>query len=565
MFKTKLTFIKLIKSYLVLFFVLAWGLFFSSVLKSQTNTEMPSSTSRLGINIQRYSPVVDGESTLVVNNADLLKPGYLHLGIHLNYLNNPIQLSEKGGDKALSITNHVFTSNYLIGFGVSEYFDLGLSVPLSFYQDSDLIVDGLDYKSRSMLGSGDISFESKIKLFHNIPSSTIFSLIPFVVFPTGNSQVLLGDAAYSFGGKLALTQYLMQKKLGISLNLGGRFRSNEIYIDDDRAKEIVYLKNEFIYGLGIQYKDLGISGLDIGWNLVGATSSFKGLVGRSSSSPIESLVGMSYRASQNLKFTSGVGTGIGAGIGAEDLRIFTGIEYTYNTGIYKNHIGNINRIDHKDLGHKDQFDPKTESDLDFHKELSSQIADDLSKADVDADFDIDTGTVTLDMDEVFKFKTNSHKLSPRAKRKLSQILSIYFGKLLENDNIAELIKSVKITGHASPIFKGIVLDPSITYGKYYTYNMKLSVKRAEEVSRFIKQTVLSNYHNKRYIGDLIEVEGKGYQEPVLISAKTKKVNICGKYDCKKSRRVEISFELKDNEESRRKIEKLNPQITQNKF
>jgi len=548
MFKVKLTFIR---SFLVLFLMFFWGLVDSNGLISQTNNNgIPSSTSRLGINIQKYSPVVDGESTLVVNNADLLKPGYLHLGVHLNYLNNPIQLSENGGDKALSITNHVFTSNYLIGFGVSEYFDLGLSVPLSFYQDSDLVVDGYDYKSKSILGSGDISFESKIKLFHNIPSNTIFSLMPFITFPTGNSQVLLGDAAYSFGGKLALSQYLMQKKLGVTLNLGGRFRSNEIYIDDDRAKETVYLKDEFIYGLGIQYKDIGVSGLDIGWNLVGATSSFEGLVGRSSNSPIESLIGISYKANQNLKFTSGVGSGIGAGVGAEDLRIFTGIEYTYNTGIYKDH-----------------FEPKTETEIDrdFHKEISSQIADDLSQADFDADFDIDSGTITLGMDEVFKFKTNSHRLSKKAKRKLSQVLAIYFGKLLENDDIAELIKSVKITGHASPTFKGIVLEPSHTSGEYYTYNMELSRKRAEKVSKFIKQSVLKNYPGKNYIGDLIEVEGKGYQEPVRISAKTKKKNICGKYDCKKSRRVEISFELKDNEESRSKVDKLNPQISQSKF
>ncbi len=188
--------------------------------------------------------------------------------------------------------------------------------------------------------------------------------------------------------------------------------------------------------------------------------------------------------------------------------------------------------------------------------IGQSIADKFSKKGIPVEVDPSTGTIVLSMDDTFEFKNNSFVLSDNAKMKLERVMPIYLETLFGRAEIAEIIQSVQIVGHASPRYKYEYFDPEVGTDEAYNYNMSLSLNRARTIAEYLISEDFNALPHKQIFKRKLEIFGKSHVAPILI-AKGEIKEACGKWDCGRSRRVEISFQLKDVALSREVKNKIN--------
>ena len=181
------------------------------------------------------------------------------------------------------------------------------------------------------------------------------------------------------------------------------------------------------------------------------------------------------------------------------------------------------------------------------------------------------------MDASFLFKHGSAILSKSVKRKLKKIIPAYVEALFSNKKFINSIENVKIVGHASPVYGKKFIDPYDRLTGGFKYNIDLSRARAQNIAFFIVGKGIGKYRHKNTLRRKIRTEGMGYSLPVLSeknvdllkrkygkgyagvyhfdprrapsSIKLKQTKGCGFYNCKKSRRVEITFKIKDDKKA----------------
>lgn len=175
------------------------------------------------------------------------------------------------------------------------------------------------------------------------------------------------------------------------------------------------------------------------------------------------------------------------------------------------------------------FSQQTIQQQKVQMEVSEKIGQELQKADIKVDMDKMTGD--LKISDVELFELSDWKLSPKGKKLLDKLAPIYINSILADKELSNEIQYIIIQGHTdSQTFAGVK-----SKDEQFLKNMDLSLKRANAVAEYIFKT---NY-DKKYADQfrkLVVVEGKSYNEPVIVN---------GKEDFDKSRRVELKLKVKD--------------------
>ena len=175
------------------------------------------------------------------------------------------------------------------------------------------------------------------------------------------------------------------------------------------------------------------------------------------------------------------------------------------------------------------FSQQTIQQQKVQMEVSEKIGQELQKADIKVDMDKMTGD--LKISDVELFELSDLKLSPKGKKLLDKLAPIYINSIFADKELSNEIQYIIIQGHTdSQTFAGVK-----SKDEQFLKNMDLSLKRANAVAEYIFKT---NY-DKKYADQfrkLVVVEGKSYNEPVIVN---------GKEDFDKSRRVELKLKVKD--------------------
>ncbi len=162
-------------------------------------------------------------------------------------------------------------------------------------------------------------------------------------------------------------------------------------------------------------------------------------------------------------------------------------------------------------------------------EVSKKISNELKEAKINADIDKMTGD--LKISDVELFELNSYVLSDKGKKLLDKLAPIYINTIFADKELASQIGNIIIQGHTdSQMFAGIT-----SQDEQFLKNMDLSLKRANAVAEYIFTTNYDKKYSNQFRKMLV-VEGKSYNEPVLVN---------GKEDYDKSRRVELKLKVKD--------------------
>jgi len=194
----------------------------------------------------------------------------------------------------------------------------------------------------------------------------------------------------------------------------------------------------------------------------------------------------------------------------------------------------------------------------YHKELRKVIASNMAvrfkDLGIDVALDRKTGKIFLRSDQSYLFANDSFTVQEDMQLKLKKLIPVYAEELLSNPKISPLITDINIVGHASPRFEGKPVDPIKADSRAYRFNMRLSINRANAVANHIFHRQFGEFSNKEKFRGLLAVSGMSFSRPIsaeqnqnaLQTVPDKQQAPCGIYDCTQSRRVEISFGLRED-------------------
>lgn len=185
------------------------------------------------------------------------------------------------------------------------------------------------------------------------------------------------------------------------------------------------------------------------------------------------------------------------------------------------------------------------------RNLAKQISAALGKAGVEGEVDGKTGDVILTFGDEY-FDTNKANLKPNMKKTLQKFIPHYAKTLFKNKKIADKIESVEIIGYSSPTYQGRFVDPQSLADSDRTavdYNLDLSYRRAKSIFSHIFDRRHMQYSHQKELLPLVKVTGRSFLADQIKGRDLKngisRDMFCKQYDCRKSQRVIIKFDLKE--------------------
>ena len=184
------------------------------------------------------------------------------------------------------------------------------------------------------------------------------------------------------------------------------------------------------------------------------------------------------------------------------------------------------------------------------KKLISDMQKNLRKAGLKADVDGKTGDVVIQFGDEY-FDTGKAQIKPGMEKVLQKFMPEYTKTLFSKKKTAEKIKSIEIIGFASPTYKGKFVNPVSLKAedkKAMNYNLDLSYYRARSIFDYIFDKNKMDYDYQKKILPMVKVTGKSFLSEGMdgrdVSSMSQK-EYCKKYDCKKSQRVVIKFNMEN--------------------
>jgi myosin heavy subunit len=185
---------------------------------------------------------------------------------------------------------------------------------------------------------------------------------------------------------------------------------------------------------------------------------------------------------------------------------------------------------------------------DAKNKVIRKIASNLKNAGIDAEVDGKSGDVIISFGEEY-FDSGKASLKPGMEQVLRKFMPAYSSSLLSDPETADKINSIEIVGFASPTYKGKYVDPkSLKAGnkEAMNYNLDLSYYRARSIFDYVFDTNKMQYQHQKDLLPIVKVTGRSFlaegENPQDAANLSQKV-YCQKYDCKKSQRVMIKFNM----------------------
>jgi chromosome segregation ATPase len=189
--------------------------------------------------------------------------------------------------------------------------------------------------------------------------------------------------------------------------------------------------------------------------------------------------------------------------------------------------------------------------IEAKKNLAKKIADNFAKNGIKAGVDGKTGDVTIQFGDEY-FDTGKADLKQHMKDVLQKFVPTYSKSLLEDEKVAKEISSVEIIGFSSPTYKGRYVDPKSLKEQdrsAVSYNLDLSYNRAKSIFSYMFDKKSMTYKHQTDMLPLVKVTGRSFLAEEVkgrdIASGLDIKEYCKKYNCEKSQKVIIRFNLKD--------------------
>lgn len=283
--------------------------------------------------IERFRPASDRNGVLDVESGAVRRHLAYDVGLFGSYSLNPLVL-KSGGQRALSLVQHRVGAEAVASFGLFDWIQVGLAVPVVVFQtrDTSAVVDAVSTASDlGALGVGDLRVIPKVRILRADDQVVDLAIIPAFTIPSSATLAGVGSS-YAGEGQFTLAPELaVSKPIGhfrLAGNVGYRLRPEE-----RRVLNLV-VGHELFYraGVAFSFQDLNELPLEVGVSVNGATYAFQPFSSGFEENPLEGIVHGSYWVLPFLQAYAGVGAGVIAGFGAPDLRVLGGVRFSLPDG-----------------------------------------------------------------------------------------------------------------------------------------------------------------------------------------------------------------------------------------
>ncbi len=258
----------------------------------------------------KTSPFSDG--FLTVYGSEGLEEGLLGVDFILNFQHEPLTVS--GGNKVIK---NQLASDISISYSVVKWFDLGISLPVIFFENGD---SWNKKDSLAAAGVGDLRLVPRFQLFSLFDKHLSMSVITEVTAPTGREiHSALGSNQFTFRPAIALgTQ---SKWIDAALNLFYHVLPKQTFASSKFDDE---------FGLKLALNVHAIENLlDVNAEFHAATS-IESPFKNDAQDNIEIGGGVRVKTPANIDVMAGAFGGFGDAAGVPQFRIYAGISWNMN-------------------------------------------------------------------------------------------------------------------------------------------------------------------------------------------------------------------------------------------
>ncbi len=254
----------------------------------------------------------DGEGILSVQTGTLPRHLELRAGFTLHYADSPLTVI-RDGEVLRTLVDHRVESHLSAAVGLFDLFDVGLQVPVTFYQDA--VYPGLKLGDVGWGGVGDLAAFARLRA--PFPETFPIALALFlpVYFPTGDENAYMGTGRFATHPSLAVSARF--RALTLALNAGYRWQGDTTLLNVVDADRITG-------GLGLSFAPGGTP-WEAGVELTGAARADEPFA-RSEEIQAEVDAGVRYRIGP-FRVLVGGGKGLTPGFSTPDWRAFAGLDY----------------------------------------------------------------------------------------------------------------------------------------------------------------------------------------------------------------------------------------------
>jgi outer membrane protein OmpA-like peptidoglycan-associated protein len=177
-------------------------------------------------NAENLVPTTDNGPYLSTHSARLLRQYKWTVGSTLDLAHRPVELIGPSGGRISGVLEDLFMMHILGAVGITDWVQIGMDIPLALVSRTINTVTGFDSSDFRM---SDIHLEAKFRLLD--PDNAEYhgwgiAAIPFIDFPTGSGEHLVGNDTFAGGAKVAFESPNIGNIARIALNVGFQLRES---------------------------------------------------------------------------------------------------------------------------------------------------------------------------------------------------------------------------------------------------------------------------------------------------------------------------------------------------
>jgi len=269
--------------------------------------------------VEQFEPLpAQGTNILNIAKSDVVRSLYPSVGLVFHFQDDPFQLVDADSDKIeRRVIDYVMKGEVWASFGLFEYIDIGLVMPLVLSQKAGPVLSGdLNFDSFT---TGDLRIVPKLRLINPEDAGGFgLAVLGTISLPTGDTDSYNSEGKVRGEIRLALDWH-SEGGFVIAANAGVLLRGDRTVLTFENATGLKV-------GLGLEIPliqdRLALIGSVYGTVAVGAESN------TSRTTPFEALGGVQVWFNDDWLANVGAGGGLSDGVGSPDVRIFASVGYT---------------------------------------------------------------------------------------------------------------------------------------------------------------------------------------------------------------------------------------------
>jgi hypothetical protein len=270
-----------------------------------------ATTGLSGFDLRLFRPPADGSGFLNLHGSRPLGRWKFAVGSVTDTSQGMLTVTSPVTGGAVKVVDQYYTNILAGSIGLANFFQVGLSIPIVYFEEGNHATTGQDFATASF---GDIGLEMKATLLKDAKIRPGIALVSVTTFPTGSTEKFTGYSNVTEEAKLVI-----DKKIGpIYLALNGGYRM----VPRTRVADLD-VDDLLTYGAGFAWS-LPIGRLDL---MAEADGTMVAGNRRERTSPLEWLVGLRQKIAEGMSLDFAGGTGVGSGVGGGDFRIIAGFTF----------------------------------------------------------------------------------------------------------------------------------------------------------------------------------------------------------------------------------------------